>query len=877
MLALSPEVFNRHESSEDVDEQPLYLPTVAPPTRTTTLRTIIKPDSEQYHSNSGIHVTFNTEDKNQGGHQFQEHIEESAIQPVITDIRNPSIEQPIHFPQQPRSHQQQKFHFSDQRARAFEVQFNNHNSHPQSLGPPPPHFHRFSPPQSISNHPPPLSSQQNGPFQAGADQGLLLSYNRYYQQLQQQSKKYTHSAPPAVVQRFQEPILSFSPPANSPPLKFRQSVQPKPIPIPIHHGDKSVSHKSQNHYTNYQQLTNKQQSSQHIHLSKPQLPPSFQNPFAQSIRNQPPLRPQQYNSNEIHRPGPLTHLQPAPPSFAQLNQQQTISNNIIYQQRPLGPTSSPIIFPQAGQPTILPAIAQEFNRAVPNAELIESLPKFEQHITETVPLSEINKPFSPFRQLASLSFGSNQAQQSIQTQSIQTQQQQQQVPQQVSQQQSIQSQQLQSQATQQQTEQQAQRQSQQQSQQLTQEELLLQQSIEHSKLLHQQQREQQQLQQHHQQQQQQRQSEQTVYQPQEGSILVPNSPQIILPMNYQNNNYLITPTNKLESQISIKLTDKIIPGRGVSNLASDVLPEFQRPYEIESRNKVVQSVQTTERPTTPTIIYSPSTTRQVTKFLYSQSTPTTSAPTTTKSSKKVSELPDEVPDDLREQLLSSGILDNADISILDYDKVGDVPLEDLPPEHLANFYGAGGASQISSSNQVLNIVKPNGDNIGELQYTDSYKTEERKHKVVPKKQNVDLKVVRFDSTNQKSVTDKYIKQDSTVLPSVDIDQLYNRYLPLKVNGDQFPIPDSDVLRNKKISSVVVLAPVDSLGSSEEDDVVEDGRYERDIIDSKEVHFLAGDSLKNLLRKPTKENFKRWLEKESKTHIDLQSVVLLVVK
>lgn len=53
------------------------------------------------------------------------------------------------------------------------------------------------------------------------------------------------------------------------------------------------------------------------------------------------------------------------------------------------------------------------------------------------------------------------------------------------------------------------------------------------------------------------------------------------------------------------------------------------------------------------------------------------------------QLPDEVPDDLRQQLLSSGILNNADISILDYDKVGDIPLSALPPDQLANFYGAG--------------------------------------------------------------------------------------------------------------------------------------------------------------------------------------------
>jgi len=152
---------------------------------------------------------------------------------------------------------------------------------------------------------------------------------------------------------------------------------------------------------------------------------------------------------------------------------------------------------------------------------------------------------------------------------------------------------------------------------------------------------------------------------------------------------------------------------------------------------------------------------------------------------------------------------------------------------------------------------------------------DNEQKISAKLPNVDLKVVRFDSNNQRAVTDKYIKHNSTVLPVVDIaDQQYNRYLPLKVNGAQFPIPNVEELRGKTISSVVVLAPVDNLQSI--DDGLE-GRYERDVLDSKQIKFVAGDSLKQLIKKPTKENFKKWLDKESKTDVDLQSVVLLVTK
>ena len=92
---------------------------------------------------------------------------------------------------------------------------------------------------------------------------------------------------------------------------------------------------------------------------------------------------------------------------------------------------------------------------------------------------------------------------------------------------------------------------------------------------------------------------------------------------------------------------------------------------------------------------------------------------------------------------------------------------------------------------------------------------------------------------------------------------------MKINGAQFPIPDVEELRGKKISSVVVLAPVN--GDQDE------SRQERDTIETKKIKFIAGDSLKNLLRKPSTDNFRKWLEKEQKTNPDLQSVVLLVTK
>uniref|UniRef100_W8AXE0 Uncharacterized protein n=1 Tax=Ceratitis capitata TaxID=7213 RepID=W8AXE0_CERCA len=244
-----------------------------------------------------------------------------------------------------------------------------------------------------------------------------------------------------------------------------------------------------------------------------------------------------------------------------------------------------------------------------------------------------------------------------------------------------------------------------------------------------------------------------------------------------------------------------------------------------------------------------------------------------KASQTLLQLPDEVPDDLRQQLLSSGILSNADISVLDYDKVGDVALENLPAEHLQHFYGAGGAAQISASKKVVTVVKPNGDKVA-LSEKDIERVKESNS--LPHKQGVDVKVVHFDAENEKSISEKYIKSDATVVPPVDLaERQYNRYLPLKINGAQFPLPDSEELHGKKVVSVVVLAPVEAQppagGSNER-------RSERETsVDDKEVKFIGGDLIRTLVKKPTKENFKRWLEKEARTEVEQQSVVLLVAK
>jgi len=253
-------------------------------------------------------------------------------------------------------------------------------------------------------------------------------------------------------------------------------------------------------------------------------------------------------------------------------------------------------------------------------------------------------------------------------------------------------------------------------------------------------------------------------------------------------------------------------------------------------------------------------------------------------------LPDEVPEDLRQQLLSSGILSNADIQVLDYDKVGDIPIENLPPEALENFYGAAGAA----SAPVPSIVAANGSEAP-----------------------VEMKVIRYDpaTAEGQEVAQKYVRKDATqVDPVVLNDSKYNRYLPLKINGAQFPLPDIPELRGRNVTSVVVLAPVDydfqqKINYPTDDDSI---NYPKDSInyptdddsinypkdddsinyptdddsnrssraaptEVRGVQFVAGDTLKELVKEPTSENFKRWLDRENATAADQQSIVLLVTR
>lgn len=281
------------------------------------------------------------------------------------------------------------------------------------------------------------------------------------------------------------------------------------------------------------------------------------------------------------------------------------------------------------------------------------------------------------------------------------------------------------------------------------------------------------------------------------------------------------------------------------------------------------SYQTSPRPTSPRTVYASSTT--------TTEKPTTQKVETSTQSKKDEkalsvQLPDEVPDELRQQLLSSGILNNADISVLDYDKVGDIPLSALPPDQLANFYTAGGAQQLSGSAPIPSYAEKDGTPVGVQTENaeDDQDVEASESHEVKVRPPVEMKVVHYDPQTEqgKNIQEHYVKDTATqVRPVVLNDQTYNKYLPLKVNGAEFPIPDVPELEGKNITSVVVLAPVDYS--------VKRQRRVRDTqVLAEEIQFVTGN-LKDLLENPTRENYRKFLENENKTASEKQSVILLV--
>lgn len=187
-------------------------------------------------------------------------------------------------------------------------------------------------------------------------------------------------------------------------------------------------------------------------------------------------------------------------------------------------------------------------------------------------------------------------------------------------------------------------------------------------------------------------------------------------------------------------------------------------------------------------------------------------------------------------MLSSGILENAQISILDYDKIGATNIQDLPAEHLEQFLGAGGGS-LAGSEQVLRVAKPEDNS---------------KHfSAIKKDTGVKIKEAIKSETNHGF--------DGTVKKTK-----YSRYESFKISGDNFPLPNFEELQNKIVKKVVILTPI----TNEEDESGLQSEVKRQKINSDEL-------LRNLLRKQSTYNFEQWLKKEEMKKSEDQSVILLL--
>ncbi|XP_059475075.1 histone-lysine N-methyltransferase 2D [Neocloeon triangulifer] len=297
---------------------------------------------------------------------------------------------------------------------------------------------------------------------------------------------------------------------------------------------------------------------------------------------------------------------------------------------------------------------------------------------------------------------------------------------------------------------------------------------------------------------------------------------------------------------------------------------FKEIQKIQNELELRKTSSTSKAPFTP----KKATEKQQHQQNFSSFPSTTPAPASTTAAAPASVpsnivLPDEVPEDLRQQLISSGILNSADIQILDYDKVGDIPVDSLPPEALSQFLGATKGGIASASAPVPQIVpapshrrSSEGDNVAEASDLGSNN--------IPGP--VEVKVVRYQPGGEEDASNKYVQDGATILDPVRLnDNGYNSYVPLTIGGSYFPIPNARELHGRNITSVVVLAPV----------VQEPQGFSRrtgHVLETEQsVEFVAGDALSELVQKPTKQNFKKFFDKEKKTPANKQSVILLVTE
>jgi len=147
------------------------------------------------------------------------------------------------------------------------------------------------------------------------------------------------------------------------------------------------------------------------------------------------------------------------------------------------------------------------------------------------------------------------------------------------------------------------------------------------------------------------------------------------------------------------------------------------------------------------------------------------------------DLPNELPPDIREKLLASGVLDDAQIQVIDLQNPFKRETLDADVQAaLESIYGA-------ESNLIQSIAKP--------------------------PQAVDLRIKRLfeDENTPESVAELLSGiggfREGRFAGLVEVnDKEAEKFLPLTVDGDRYPLPDHPSLRGRDISGVLVLAEND---------------------------------------------------------------------
>lgn len=775
VAALSPAGHEDHEEEENHEDLTIVTPVPNILRKPTTLRTIIRPESEVYESSSGVHVTFNKphnhHSKSDNNIQDEEKVE-SAIQPVIQLPQNragvlPSAVLPL-------KEKRQQPHFSPPasvlthqgRVVNGQVQNGNFQHFPQNHA------------QSLPHQRPPIEFNSQNNFIGHSNQPFLS--NQLTLPSQEPSKPfhpnvplnsnnnipvYHHQQPisiPINHHQNQQGILGHQQQVNQrlPPLQGSPSTQqlkpPQRAPAPqVNFNQNQRPFNYHAHSLQAQSHTQNQRPQQNFHNINQQIPPINRPPVQfnpqYTIQQYPPNQGPPLNLKPDHKIAQFSikplHNQGAQNNHPQ-NQVPTHNSNVFqgglveqtapnlavkppqYQQLPQ--QASPPPFQNSQPQRDIHFNQQNFIQSTfgSDVQVSSSVPKFEHHITETV-----NPPV--FFQPTALDMDKQ---------------------------------------------------------------------LQHSK------------------------DNIGPLVGKIGNLMVTQKP---FPQQQQQHRFA-QPQPNVNQHFTF-------PPQENSNFDSANL------HDVSSRNNFgVLTSGSFIKPSTTTTTRKPTTTEKI-----------QTSSTTTAKPPAYYELPDEIPDDLRKQLEESGVLENAQISILDYDKIGDTSLQDLPAEHLANFFSAGGGAQIgANSNKVISLLKPNGESVGnQIQSNKDFsKFLGNTNGKLSKKEDINLRVVKFDMKLK--------------LPEVSAkNQNYSRYLPIKINGAQFPTSGIDEIREKRIISVVVLAPV----------AQEDEHSEGDTFEAGQIKFLSGDMLKNLIKKPSAESFKKFFEHEQKTVPDLQSVVLLVTK